>query len=122
MNQHNQNSILVIGADSYFCYLMRRYVRESDHALLFSHPDESAIVVAQNEKPALIVMEVGPQAVFSQTILGQLKSNQATSFIPVVLCSWNDEDSDHQEAGADVNLRMPILYGDFLSMLSSLGI
>ncbi len=122
MNQLTQNRILVIGADSHFCYLMRRYVRESDHDLLFSSPDEGAIKLAENEKPALIVMEAGPQAVFNQTILQQLKGNQTTSCIPVVVCSWNEEDHAFSDAGVDVNLRMPILYGDFLSVLSNLGI
>jgi len=114
--------IMVIGIDLHFCYLMRRYVRESDHPLLFSAPDEKAFKMAQREKPALIVMEAGQPDTRSRLMLKLLKSNHNTCRIPIVICSWHDEDGSNNETCADIYLRMPVLYSDFLAVLGSLGI
>lgn len=115
-------SIMVIGADMHFCYLMRRYVRESNHPLVFANLGEEALDLAQQEKPALIVMEAGHPDSQSLQMLRSLKSNQSTFQIPVVFCSWLDEDMSNRETGADICLRMPVLYSDFLAVLCSLGI
>lgn len=122
MAQTTKPTILVIGADSHFCYLMRRYVRESAHPLLFAIPDEQAVSLATQERPALIVMESGPNAIFSRNLLPKLKTNASTSCIPVVLCSWNEDEYPASTPTADVHLRLPILYGDFLCVLGDLGI
>jgi CheY-like chemotaxis protein len=114
--------IMVIGTDMHFCYLMRRYVRESDHPLLFATLGEEALDLAQRERPALIVMEAGHPDSRSLQVVRSLKSNQATCQIPIVFCSWLDEDISNRETGADICLRMPVLYSDFLDVLYSLGI
>jgi DNA-binding response OmpR family regulator len=115
-------SILVIGSDLHFCYLMRRYVRESAHPLLFAGPDEKALELAQREQPALIVLEDGLHDLKGQQIIKTLKSSEHTCEIPVALCSWHDEEVTALDNGADIYLRMPILYGDFLAILNNLGI
>ncbi len=116
------NIIMVIGADLHFCYLMRRYVRESAHPLLFAGPDEKALELAQHRKPAMIILESGLVDTKGQQMIKTLKLNQGTNRIPIVICSWNDEGSDGIEEGADVCLRMPILFGDFLAAINHLGI
>jgi len=113
---------MVIGADLHFCYLMRRYVRESAHPLLFSGPDEKALDLAHREKPAVIILEAGLLDARGQQMIRTLKSNQGTCQIPIVMCSWQDEDAQKIEEGADLYLRMPILYGDFLTAINHLGI
>lgn len=113
---------MVIGTDLHFCYLMRRYIRESDHPLLFSNPDEKAIEIAQREKPALIVLESGLPNTIGRQVLKTLKTHQDTCDIPVVLCSWHEDETHSCEEGADIYLRMPILYGDFLKILANLGV
>lgn len=122
MRQPDPAMIMVIGTDMHFCYLMRRYVRESDHPLLYATFGEEALHLAQNEKPALIVMESGHPEAQSLQMLKSLKTNQATCQIPIVYCSWLDENMSPRETGADICLRMPVLYSDFLDVLSSLGL
>ncbi len=122
MSQRVSASIMVIGTDLHFCYLMRRYVRESAHPLLFAGPDEKAVDLAEREKPAIIVLEAGLLDTKGRQMLTTLKTNKSTCEIPVIMCSWHDEDPDKLEQGADVYLRMPILYGDFLVTLANLGL
>lgn len=122
MNQTAQVGIMVIGADSHFSYLMRRYVRTIAHQIIFANPGEDMLALVQREKPAAIVMEASIPDSMCWHMLRVLKTNQITSKIPVILCSWLDEEQRGQEEGADVYLRMPILYEDFEVALSHIGI
>lgn len=115
-------SILVIGSDLHFCYLMQRYVRESNHPLLFASPDDKALELAQREKPSLIVLEDGLPEQKGDQLMRVIKSDAATACIPIALCSWHNDETRDPGDGADVYLRMPILYGDFLALLSRFGI
>ena len=122
MTQGISASIMVIGTDLHFCYLMRRYVRESAHPLLFAGPDAQALEMIRQEKPAAIVLEAGLPDAEGRQILKLIKSNPDTCQIPVVLCSWREDDLHDIQETADIYLRMPILYGDFLAILTNLGI
>lgn len=122
MNQTPPARIMVIGGDSHFSYLMRRYVRTSLHQIIFAHPGQDVLALAQREKPAAIVLEAGIPDSMGWHMLQVLKTNQVTSKIPVILCSWLDDEQRSLEEGADVYLRMPILYEDFEAALSHIGI
>jgi DNA-binding response OmpR family regulator len=122
MDHPAPHSIMVIGTDLHFCYLLQRYVRESDHPLLYTTPDDKALSLAQHEKPALIVIEAGNPETRSLEMLKLLKGNRNTCQIPIAFCSWRDNELSSNETGADICLRMPVLYSDFLAALDSLGI
>ena len=122
MSQVVNKSILVIGTDLHFCYLMRRYIRESDHLFLLAHPGEDALHRVLNQKPALIILEAETPETKNYQILRELKSDPSTAHVPVILCSWNDDETRGLVEGANLYLRMPILYGDFLATLNNLGV
>jgi CheY-like chemotaxis protein len=122
MNQVEAASIMIIGEDSHFDYLMRSYVHRSGHSILFSHPRDSVLEIIQRGQPAVIILDVDLPGMSGWNLLRTLKSNQVTAKIPVVICSWLDEQERGTQAGADVYLRMPILYGDFLEALNNVGI
>lgn len=115
-------TIMVIGDDSHFCYLMRRYVKKSMHRILFAYLGEDALTLAQREKPAAIVLEVDTPSTVGWDVLRALKADQDTHDIPVVLCSWSDEQEHGVGKGADAYLRKPILYEDFVAALVGIGI
>jgi len=115
-------SILVIGDDSHFCYLMRRYVLKSNHQIVFSYLGEDALAIAEREKPIAIIMEVNPSGTVSWRLLQSLKSNLLTCKTPLILCSWQDQEKQSLEQGADAFLRMPILYDDFQAALTTIGV
>ncbi len=114
--------IMVIGDDSSFCYLMRRYALKSALPVVFAYMGEDALALVRHENPAAIVLEVGRPGTAGWDVLRSLKTNQVTCDIPVILCSWLDEEDCGLGVGADVYLRKPILYEDFLSALASVGI
>jgi response regulator RpfG family c-di-GMP phosphodiesterase len=113
---------MIIGSDLHFTYLLKRYVRESAHPLLFSGLDEKAFDMAAKERPALIILEDCVADSTSREMIRTLKMNLDTKNIPVVLCSWQEVAACSAGTEADVYLRMPILYADFLAILSQMGI
>jgi len=114
--------IMVVGDDASFCYLMRRYALKSAHPIVFAYLGEDALALAQRENPAAIVLEVGSPGTMGWSVLRMLRSHQATCHIPVVLCSWLDQEDNSMAEDADVYLRKPILYEDFLAALAAIGI
>ncbi|HEY9075278.1 MAG TPA: response regulator [Anaerolineaceae bacterium] len=122
MGQDIPKSIMVIGNDSHFSYLMRRYVKESAHPLVFSSLDENVLATILKENPLLIVLEIGLPETMGWHVLQKIKSHPAVCHTPVILCSWQDDRERGYKEGAEVYLQMPILYGDFLAALAAVGV
>ena len=114
--------IMVVGDDSHFCYLMRSYVRRSTYSILFSNPGGDVLDLAQREQPAAIILDVDLPGLEGWNLLRRLKADPHTGEIPVVICSWKDEQEHGLNEGASLALRMPILYGDFYTALNTLGV
>ena len=112
---------MVVGDDSSFCYLMRRYGNKSAHRIVFAYSGEEALALARREKPSVVVLEAGRPGAMGWSVLQALRADQVTRDIPVVLCSWWGEEQGLEE-GADVYLRKPILYEDFMTALADVGI
>jgi two-component system, chemotaxis family, response regulator PixH len=122
MNQATPGSIMVIGNDAHFCYLIQSYIRESSRQALISSLLDDALTLARSEQPAAIVMEIDHPGNLGWYLLRQLKAETLTNCIPVVLCSWLDEQKRGREEGAAACLRMPILYKDFVGVLTEIGL
>ena len=113
---------MVIGNDAHFCYLIQSYVRESSRLALITSWMDDALALVRREQPVAIVMEIDHPGNLGWYFLRELKSEITTRCIPVVLCSWLDEQKRGLEEGAAVCLRMPILYKDFINGLTEIGL
>ena len=122
MSHFSPDSIMVVGEDSHFCYLLQSYIRRSAHQTMFSYPDYRVVELVQKEKPALIILDVDLPGLTGWNLLRALKSHPNTCAIPVMICSWLDETDRSQQEGANISLRMPILYNDFVEALNSIGV
>ena len=112
--------IMIVGRDSHFSYLLQRFVRTSAHRVIPVNLSEDVLALARCEKPVAIVLEVDtPETVGWQT-LRTLKSDPEAGRIPVIVCSWLDESARGLAEGADVYLRMPILYKEFGAALAAI--
>ncbi len=119
MDQYAKKPIMVIGSDAQFTYLMQRYISSSAHQIISVHLGEDVIARAKCEKPAAIVLDVDPPQMIGWQILQALKADPDVRDIPVIVCSWLNEDVRGRELGADCYLHMPILYADFEAMLAT---
>lgn len=120
MNSTATLGILVIGNDSHFSYLLRRYIRKSEHRPMLANPDDDILSKVKTDKPAAIIIEVDQPGSNGWLALRAIKECAETAHIPIVVCSWRDERKTVNDAAADIYLQMPILYDDFVSALKAL--
>ena len=119
MDQTKNNQIMVAGVDSNFSYLMQRYVRRCAHSIVSANLNDDILALARCQKPVAIILEVDRPNTIGWQILRTLKSDQETGKIPVIVCSWQEEEARAIKEGADTYLHMPILYADFETALGS---
>lgn len=120
MDQTLNNRIMIVGGDSHFSYLMQRYVRRSGNKMITANLGEDHLALARCQKPVAIVLVVDLPETIGWQILKTLKADPETKRIPLIVCSWLDEEARALAAGADSYLRMPILYADFEDTLESI--
>ncbi len=118
MDQNAKNQIMIVGGNAHFSYLMQRYVRTSAHQIVSANLGDDVLAKARCENPAAIILEVDVPGTIGWQTLRALKADQDVGRIPVIVCSWLDEEARYLEQGADIYLRMPILYADFETALA----
>ncbi len=119
MEQNTNNRVMVVGGDAQFSYLMQRYVRASAHQIIPANLGENILSLAMCEKPIAIILEVDLPNSMGWDTLRTLKADPEVGKIPVIVCSWLDQEARGLEEGADIYLHMPILYGDFQAALAA---
>ncbi len=119
MDHGTNDRIMIVGGDSHFSYLMQRYVRTSAHQIIPVNLGEDVLALARREKPVAVVLEVDRPETIGWFTLRALKADPEVGNIPVILCSWLDEEERGRAEGAELFLRMPILYADFGAALSA---
>lgn len=120
MDQIANNRIMIVGRDSHFLYLIQRFVRTSEHQIVMANLGEDVLALARCEKPVAIVLEVDQPETAGWLTLRTLKADPDTRKIPVIACSWLDEEACGLAEGVDFYLRMPILYADFVVALETI--
>jgi DNA-binding response OmpR family regulator len=121
MSSAGASIVMILGSEAHFIYLVRYYTERSGHQAFVAPIDEEAIALAEQEKPAMIVLEPDLMLPASRDLLRALKTNRATRDIPVVVCSWQDEDTSILASEADSYLQKPISYEGFLAALKEVA-
>lgn len=119
---HAAESILVVGHDANFQYLMRRYASQSAYRVVFAGLEENALLLAHDQHPAAIILALDLSENSSWDLLHALKADHDTCGIPVVLCTWLDEDERALSEGASLCLHMPAMLYDFQTALARVGL
>src|ERR1051326_1253771 len=115
-------TFVIIEDDTQSLYLMERYVRRTGFRPVFTTQGETGLTLARQEKPAVIVLDLGLPGMSGWDVLRLLKADPATQHIPVILYSGLNEVENGIEAGAAAYLRKPVYYQDFLDALKQAGI
>lgn len=112
--------IMVIGFDANFCYLMQRYGRVNNHLLIFADTNQDIIAQARKNQPTVIFLEAAQPGNVANGLICNLKKHPDTRPIPVVVCYWQEEVISNLESCADIYLRLPILYENYMAILTQL--
>ena len=119
MIQTAKDRVMIVGGNVYFLSLMRRYVRTSKLQIFPANLGDDVLSLARSENPVAIVLEVDRPDTIGWHILHELKTDPIVASIPVIVCSWLEEETRSLAEGADIYLRMPILYADFGAALTA---
>lgn len=114
--------VMIVGDDSEFTYLMQRYVSQRGCHVLVAHPNPGTVDTVRQEKPTAIVIDVEFPKAAGWDVLRMLRADQGTQDIPVVVCSWLDDEARSLEEGANAHLRKPVMYSDVLEALVEAGV
>jgi CheY-like chemotaxis protein len=114
--------VLIIEDDPESVCLWQRYADQSGFRTVSTGMGEEALRLAQRERPVLVVLDILLPDIDGWEVLETLKANPATSDIPVLICSALEETHSGLAKEADGYLQKPVLYEDFLTALSTIGV
>lgn len=121
MSSARASIVMILGSEARFIYLVRCYTERSGHQAFVAPIDEEAIALAEQERPTMIMLEPDLMLPASRDLLRALKTGRATRDIPVIVCSWQDEDTSILASEADSYLQKPVSYEGFLAALKEVA-
>jgi CheY-like chemotaxis protein len=90
--------ILVVDDEQIMQRLMQHHLTRAGFQMLVANNGREALEVAGRETPALIVMDIMMAEMDGLTALKELKKNEATKSIPVIVITANSHHVTRQEA------------------------
>lgn len=110
-------TLLVVGDDASFRYLIERYAKKIACSVRFILPTEDVLEVVLREAPGAVMIELDAPDRRGKDALIALRMHTDTRQIPVIVCSWSNEVEADLEGQPAYYLQKPILYDDFQTVL-----
>lgn len=114
-------TLLVVGDDSSFRYLIQRYAKKSDCHVVFVYSTEDVLAAVLREAPEIVMVELDGPDERGRDVLHALKAHPTTQQVPLIACSWIDEAEASLDEGTALYMQKPILYDDFRAALTDAG-
>ena len=119
---HKQSSILIIDDDVNSIRLLSQILKDFGR-ILFATDGEMGLLVAKDQQPDLILLDVEMRPMDGYEVCRKLKSNPKTQDVPVILCSSKSEDFDKHwgmRQGADAYVCKPFDPVELISTIKQL--
>jgi CheY-like chemotaxis protein len=114
--------LLLVENDPYFIYLLKLYAEQSGFSVVNTSSGSGVFALAQQEQPAVIVLESELPEVTGWEILTHLRSEPCTRQIPVVMCLWHDSQHRADMTPFEALLHKPMQFDDFILALRDIGV
>ena len=104
-------TVLLVDDDPYILYAVEKFLKIKGLKTLSTTDPAQAFLLAQKEKPDLIISDVAMPGLDGFTLLRELKAGKKTKDIPLVLLTATDKVSDVDkgfEVGAQAYILKPI--------------
>jgi PAS domain S-box-containing protein len=112
--------ILVVEDEPDIAELIRYHLEGNGYRVTIAARGEEALAVAQHEKPDLITLDIRLPDIDGFEVLQQLKSDEETANIPVVILSIVPDREDGFRLGAVDYVTKPVDEGRLLSAISAI--
>jgi DNA-binding response OmpR family regulator len=115
-------SVLIVDDDASLALGVAVRLEASGYRVLAANDVPSGVTKARYESPDLILLDLGLPGGGGLKALAQIRSDEGTSRIPVIVMSarHKDDGADALEAGADVFLQKPVENQRLLAAIKSL--
>ena len=115
---------LIAAHDPWFIQLLRIYTEESGFRVVQAHESQDVLPLILLERPVAVLLQGDlPGQVKGWDLLKTLRRNPAIEGIPILLFSWQNNDSlADLTDGAAAYLQEPVTYEAFLDALRKVGI
>jgi CheY-like chemotaxis protein len=114
-------TLLVVGDDASFRYLIKRYAKKVACDVRFVPLTDDVVASVLREAPCVVMLELDTPDARGREVLDALRLHPETRQIPVIACSWISELEAALEEGAAHFMQKPILYDDFQAVLLDVG-
>jgi CheY-like chemotaxis protein len=116
----DQRVVMVVDDQEAAINLFRRYLSQSNIITIGASRADQVLPLACHFRPVLITLDVMMPQMDGWELLQQLKTNDETRHIPVIVCSaWEDPDLS-RSLGADKFLKKPVTQKMLLSAMEEL--
>jgi len=115
-------TVLIVEDNPDLAYLWERYLTLKGCQSVSTPLGSEALVLAASTKPSAVILDIMLPEMNGWEILRELRTNQTTREIPVIMCSALDEAERGIAEGADEYLRKPVNLDTFLGALSRVGV
>lgn len=109
--ENSEKTILVIDDDPFMIDVLSRQLKTKGFKVLSTTDPERGYILAESEKPCLIISDIGMPSIDGFTLLRGLRNNKVTQEIPLILLTGSDRLSDVEEgfsSGAQAYLLKPL--------------
>ena len=111
--------VMLVEDDPQFVYLIQRYASSSGCQLVHVDSISQAVSQAQKELHDLVLLDLALNGTDGWQVLWSLKTDPATSKIPVFICSASEVATRGWEEYAEGCLLKPVMYEDFVAALAA---
>lgn len=111
-------SVLIVDDDESLIKTVRPILMSAGYSVLTANSGEEGLLIAEKQKPDLIILDVILPGIKGREVCKQLKEQTRTKNIPVVFLTAKDSPDDVRaelEAGAQSHLTKPVNPKDLLS-------
>ncbi len=114
--------VLVVEDDPGFAGLVRRTLEEAGATVHVTEHGREALRLAQEQMPDVVMLDIGlANEVDGWHVLHELRSNAATSTLPVIIMTARDDGRLAASLGATAYLRKPVERTELLAALRRFG-
>jgi len=114
------NKVLVADDDPIMHRVLRHYLERNGYQMLNATTGREALELADREQPHLIILDVRMPEMSGLAALRQLKENERTKAIPVIVVTVHADRATHMESevsGAAAFLPKPFRPAELLALL-----
>lgn len=119
----NNNRILVVEDNHDNMTLITDILESLNYSVISAYDGEQGLLMAQSEKPNLILMDLSLPLMDGWTVTREIKANQTLKDIPIIALTAHAMSGDREraiEAGCDDYVSKPINVPDLLVKITTL--